>query len=583
MSACPTCGAELPADAPEALCPRCLLRFALETQPSPQPISFSPPSPRDLAPHFPQLEILGLIGQGGMGAVYKARQIKLDRLVALKILPQNERSDPAFAERFTREARALARLQHPNIVAVHDFGEAGDWFYLLMEYVEGTNLRQEMKSRRFSPERVVEIVSEVCDALQYAHNRDIVHRDIKPENVLIDRHGQVKLVDFGLAKLVGRDPTELTLTAIDQAMGTPHYIAPEQLQRAHEVDGRADIYSLGVVAYELLTGELPLGRFDPPSKRSSVNPALDAVVMKALERDPGNRFQSAADMKAALRNPSGERAIPAAAPAMPEAGHVESGLSSSTEALIIMGLVAGIAAIILGIVKAHTAWFALGLLAVEQIASAITWTPDRRAVIGTLLALGGVAVSAVIIIFVPGDWWICLLIWFWYGERVRHFFAGVTAKDFSTGFGKLFTEDWSDYSPDEQRILKAVHTADSEGIVKYPTDLDGEELAALRTGSEVLPEERVLAVVSLADDDSPNCALVFGSRHIYFPAVQNGESIRCSLSYDSLPARQIVNHGNGLYIGDGITLTPESEMNCEALVGFFNSVRRALEQSPQMK
>src|SRR5262249_42738566 len=138
---CPTCGATLPGDAPESLCPRCLLRVALEPSPSPRGGGFTPPAVKELAPHFPQLEIIGLIGHGGMGAVYKARQIKLDRLVALKILPHQPGDDPAFAERFVREARALARLQHPHIVAVHDFGEAGGYYYLIMEYVDGANLR----------------------------------------------------------------------------------------------------------------------------------------------------------------------------------------------------------------------------------------------------------------------------------------------------------------------------------------------------------------------------------------------------------------------------------------------------------
>ena len=231
-------------------------------------------------------------------------------------------------------------------------------------------------------------------------------------------------------------------------------------------------------------------------------------------------------MQAALRATPGRQVAPAIVPAHQDAAEGSPGLDSTSEALIMMALVAGIGGIVFGIVKGHTVWFAFGLLAVEQLASAIKWKPERRLVVGTLLALGGFAASVAIIVVTPGEWWMCLLIWFWYGAHVRHFFAGATAADFSSGFAKLFSEDWSEYAPREQRILKAVHGADSEGIVKYPTDLDGEELAALRTGSEVLPEERVLAVVSLCDDDSPNCALVFGSQHIYFPGMQNGEPIR---------------------------------------------------------
>ena len=159
-----------------------------------------------------------------------------------------------------------------------------------MEYVDGSNLRQVMRTGPVAPQRVVGIVSALAEALQYAHQREIVHRDLKPENVLLDRQGRVKLADFGLAKLVSLDPASLTLTDANQAMGTPHYMAPEQMERPREVDHRADIYSLGVLSYEMLTGELPLGRFDPPSQRSSAHPELDEIVMKALERDPARRL-----------------------------------------------------------------------------------------------------------------------------------------------------------------------------------------------------------------------------------------------------------------------------------------------------
>src|SRR5581483_1437923 len=165
-----------------------------------------------LAPLFPQLEILELIGQGGMGAVYKARQPSLDRLVAVKVLPREAGQDPAFAERFGREARALARLGHPNIVAVHDVGKAGDFYYFVMEYVDGPNLRQVLRDGQLAPEQALRVVPQVCDALQYAHEEGIVHRDIKPENILFDMRGRVKIADFGLAKLMGRDTGHFTLT-----------------------------------------------------------------------------------------------------------------------------------------------------------------------------------------------------------------------------------------------------------------------------------------------------------------------------------------------------------------------------------
>ena len=197
---CPQCGSEIPAGSPAGLCPKCLVLAGLESQPpaaEPQPTQaspmagsagFAPSSVDELAGRFPQLEILELLGKGGMGAVYKARQKGLDRLVAVKILPPEIGSDPAFAERFSREARALARLSHSNIVAVYDFGRTGDGlFYFVMEYVDGVNLRQAIQSGGMSPKEALAIVPQICDALQFAHDEGIVHRDIKPENILLDK------------------------------------------------------------------------------------------------------------------------------------------------------------------------------------------------------------------------------------------------------------------------------------------------------------------------------------------------------------------------------------------------------------
>src|SRR5215471_15074317 len=183
---CPECGAAVAADAPAGLCPRCLLQFGLAGTAAP-PGVFLPPEPAVLGCHFPQLEILELRGQGGMGAVYKARQVILDRLVALKVLPPESGRDPAFAERFRREARALARLNHPHIVAVYDFGETDGFYYFLMEFVDGVNLRQLLHGGHLQPGEALRIVPQLCEALQYAHDEGVVHRDIKPENILVDR------------------------------------------------------------------------------------------------------------------------------------------------------------------------------------------------------------------------------------------------------------------------------------------------------------------------------------------------------------------------------------------------------------
>jgi serine/threonine protein kinase len=258
------------------------------------------PSRDEVAAAFPQLEILELIGQGGMGFVFKARQPKLERLVALKILPQALAADPAFAERFSREGRLLARLNHPNIVSIHDFGQAGGYFYLLMEYVDGVNLRQAMRAGRFTPAQALVVVPKICEALQFAHDEGILHRDIKPENILVDVRGRVKIADFGIAKLVGDAQPEAALTGTGATLGTPHYMAPEQLETPATVDHRADIYSLGVVFYEMLTGELPLGRFQPPSHKVEMDVRLDEVVLHALEKEPSRRYQHASQVRTAV-------------------------------------------------------------------------------------------------------------------------------------------------------------------------------------------------------------------------------------------------------------------------------------------
>jgi tRNA A-37 threonylcarbamoyl transferase component Bud32 len=281
-----------------------MLKVGLETQSlaagdsnQPDGADFTLPTPAELADHFAELDILELVGQGGMGVVYKARQKHLDRLVALKILSPKIAGQKAFAERFAREARALGLLSHPNIVAVYDFGQKDHLFYFLMEFVDGVNLRQLLDAGQLAPHEALAIVPQVCDALQYAHDHGVVHRDIKPENILLDKSGRAKIADFGLAKLVGRQPKDLSLTGSGQVMGTPHYMAPEQMERPQQVDHRADIYSLGVVFYQMLTGELPLGRFAPPSKKVQIDVRLDHVVLRALEKEPELRYQQANEVK----------------------------------------------------------------------------------------------------------------------------------------------------------------------------------------------------------------------------------------------------------------------------------------------
>ncbi len=307
---CPACRNPIPADAPGGICPSCALRGVMQPTVVMPPAGFA--SRDEVAAAFPDLEVLEIIGQGGMGVVFKARQPRLDRVVALKILPPHLAAQPGFAERFTREARALAKLNHPHIVTVFDFGESGGFYFLLMEYVDGVNLRQAMQAG-IRPEQAMLLVPRICEALQFAHDHGVLHRDIKPENILLDRKGQPKLADFGIAKLAGDQASGLTLSGAQ--LGTAAYMAPEQVEKPATVDHRADIYSLGVVFYEMLTGELPLGRFAAPSQKSAVGESVDAVVMRALEKERERRQQSAGEMKTQVEGAgSGLTTPPAVAP-----------------------------------------------------------------------------------------------------------------------------------------------------------------------------------------------------------------------------------------------------------------------------
>jgi len=267
-----------------------------------------PFTPEELAPHFPQLEILECLGRGGMGVVYKARQKSLNRVVALKLLAPERAEDPNFAARFAREGQALAALSHANIVAVYDFGQAGEFYFLLMEYVDGMNLRQLLRTRRLEPQEVLSIIPPICDALQCAHARGIVHRDIKPENLLLDQSGHVKIADFGVAKLMndgnGKDAASTSDepggTSRTFATGTPDYAAPEQRAANGVADHRADIFSLGVVLYELLIGERPKQDIVPPSRCVRVDIRIDEIVLRALEGKPELRFASMEEFRTRL-------------------------------------------------------------------------------------------------------------------------------------------------------------------------------------------------------------------------------------------------------------------------------------------
>ena len=248
-------------------------------------------------------EILHELGRGGMGVVYKARQIKLKRNVALKMVLSGAHASSKMRERFMREAEASAKLQHPNIVRVYDMGESNGQPFFAMEFVDGQDLDAIGQT---SPNRAAEIVAAIADGVQFAHENDIIHRDLKPANILVDNDGQPKVTDFGLAKFL--DDEAISLTAVDQLMGTAPYMPPEQARDSKHVGPTADVYSLGAVLYFLLTGSAPfrgnsslevlkkVENDDPVSTRKSTKTIpvdLDTICLKCLEKDPARRYQSA--------------------------------------------------------------------------------------------------------------------------------------------------------------------------------------------------------------------------------------------------------------------------------------------------
>ncbi len=295
---CRTCGA--PLEGGSAECPNCLFQLAVDVGTVERVCAppFTAPDPERLAALMPDFEFVDLLGRGGMGAVYKVRQTRLNRMAAMKVLPPERAADPEFVERFFREAQALAQLSHPNIVDVYDMGQRGPYLYILMEYVEGKPLRESIRNPPLEPAEALRLTSLLCGALQRAHDLGIIHRDIKPENILVLPDGTVKLLDFGLVKLSQDSRLDrFTLTEINLRVGTPQYMAPEQMSGSLDVDHRVDIYATGVLLYEMLCGAPPAVNYSPPSRKAAVDPRVDRVVERALRESPDERYRRADELR----------------------------------------------------------------------------------------------------------------------------------------------------------------------------------------------------------------------------------------------------------------------------------------------
>lgn len=254
------------------------------------PNGYQAPTPAELDPYFPEYQVTDFIAQGGMGAVFKATEVMLDRPVAIKILPYELGLKPEFSDSFAHEAKIMAKLNHPNLVKVYSFGNMSGMFYIVMEYVSGKSLYSTAKGKQVRMHEAGRLISSICRGLHHAHKQGLIHRDIKPANILINARAEPKIVDFGLAHSLGNEgPASMMF-------GTKGYAAPEITDSPDSVDLRADIYSAGIMLYELLTGQRPSKPYVPASTISDSHPDFDPIIEKAIDPKPHLRYNSAFTM-----------------------------------------------------------------------------------------------------------------------------------------------------------------------------------------------------------------------------------------------------------------------------------------------
>lgn len=289
---CPRCASALPDI--DGLCPQCMARSALDhgtgwlIQSQPSSASNSDP------PLIDGWQIIGTLGAGGMGRVYQAESEEDSTLAAIKVLDQRWSGDPAMVARFQNEARLMQQLDHPHIVRLIETTETDDGrLCLVTELVQGCDLARLLRAEKLGHERAIEIFDKVCSAVMHAHEHGLIHRDIKPSNILVGREGEVKLADFGLARTVDEaDGVSVIggLTATTDQFGTAYYLAPERMTGGAHAEATMDVYSLGVLLYHLLTGQMPLGRYQPVSQGSGLPQQLDGIIANALDADPAKRL-----------------------------------------------------------------------------------------------------------------------------------------------------------------------------------------------------------------------------------------------------------------------------------------------------